>query len=158
MPGAVCRDVFLSLEEEPMEFFEFTDVVTSQEEIRAKVSVDTLPDYCEEVEAVDGLEELGRVIYFRQWGRFHIRQETVMGGVRFSVPDCPNALAWTVTTGYPPCLEKIVLHATINRTEHSPEFIGATKALLAAFKTGLEGNFSGDSAKDASACFHIPCL
>ncbi|MDA3786733.1 MAG: hypothetical protein PF568_07625 [Deltaproteobacteria bacterium] len=140
---------FLSLEEESMEFFEFADVVTSQEEIRAKVSVETLPDYCEEVEAVDAVEELGRVIYFRQWGRFHIRQETVMGGVLFSVPDCPNALAWTVTTGYPPCLEKIVLHATINRTEHSPEFIGATKALLAAFKTGLEGSFSGESAKAA---------
>ncbi len=141
-----------------MEFFEFADVVTSQEEIRAKVSVETLPDYCAEVEAVDALEELGRVIYFRQWGRFHIRQETVMGGVRFSVPDCPNALAWTVTTGYPPCFEKIVLHATINRTEHSPEFIGATQALLAAFKTGLEGNFSGESARDASIRFRIPCL
>ncbi|MHB1185699.1 MAG: hypothetical protein ACYC4A_13485 [Desulfobulbia bacterium] len=128
-----------------MEFFEYATVLTSQEEIRNKVYIDTLPFFCEEVEAVDAAEELGRVIYFRHWGRFHLRQEEVMGGVRFSVPDCPNALAWTVTTGYPPYPEKIVLHATINRLEHDAEFIGATKALLTTLKTGLEENFNGDS-------------
>lgn len=144
-----------------MEFFEFADVAASQEEIRSRVSMDTLPDFCEEIEAVDAAdaaEELGRVVYFRQWGRFHIRQETVMGGVRFSVPDCPNALAWTVTTGYPPHPEKIVLHATINRTEHHPEFIDATEALLAALKTGLEESLSGEPAEAAARPFRIPCL
>lgn len=80
-----------------MEFFEFANVLTTQEEIRDKVSIDTLPFFCEEVEAVDVAEELGRVIYFRHWGRFHLRQVDVMGGVRFSVTDCPNALTWTVT-------------------------------------------------------------
>ena len=129
-----------------MEFFEYADILTSQEEIRSKVSIDTLPFFCEEVEAVDVAEELGRVIYFRHWGRFHLRQEDVMGGVRFSVPDCPNALAWTVTTGYPPYPEKIVLHATINRLEHDAEFIDATKALLATLKTGLEENFNSEPA------------
>lgn len=129
-----------------MEFFEYADILTSQEEIRSKVSIDTLPCFCEEVEAVDAAEGLGRVIYFRHWGRFHLRQEDVMGGVRFSVPDCPNALAWTVTTGYPPYPEKIVLHATINRLEHDAEFIDATKALLATLKTGLEENFNSEPA------------
>jgi hypothetical protein len=129
-----------------MEFFEYANILTSQEEIRNKVSIDTLPFFCEEIDDVDAAEELGRVIYFRHWGRFHLRQEEVMGGVRFSVPDCPNALAWTVTTGYPPCPEKIVLHATINRLEHDAQFIGATKALLATLKTGLEENFNSESA------------
>jgi hypothetical protein len=129
-----------------MEFFEFANVPTTQEEIRNKVSIDTLPFFCEEIEAVDAAEELGRVIYFRHWGRFHLRQENVMGGVRFSVPDCPNALAWTVTTGYPPYPEKIVLHATINRLEHDAEFIDATKALLTTLKTGLEKNFHSEPA------------
>jgi protoporphyrinogen oxidase len=124
-----------------MEFFEFAAISATQEEIRDNVSVSNLPFFCEEVEAVDEAEELGRVIYFRHWGRFHIRRENVMGGVRFSVPDCPNALAWTVTTGYPPHPQKVVLHATINRTEHDPEFITATQELLAAFKNGIEKNF-----------------
>lgn len=142
-----------------MEFFEYAEVVTSQEEIRSKVAIDSLPMFCEDIEAVDEAEELGRVIYFRHWGRFHIRQETVLGGLRFSVPDCPNALAWTVTTGYPPQPEKIVLHATINRTEHSPDFLDATKSLLATFKAGLEQNFTGKCANQtAPQSIRIPCL
>ncbi|MDO8945766.1 MAG: hypothetical protein Q7U88_01270 [Desulfocapsaceae bacterium] len=133
-----------------MEFFEFANVVTTHEEIRNKVSVDDLPVFCEDVEAVAEAEELGRVIYFRHWGRFHIRRENIMGGVRFFVPDCPNALVWTVTTGYPPYPEKIVLHATINRTEHDREFIEATKELLSTLKSGMEKNFKNESVKPVS--------
>ena len=132
-----------------MEFFEFADVMTNQDSIRKTVSLDNLPLYCEEIEAVEEAEALGRVIYFGHWGRFHIRCDQVMGGVRFSVPDCPNALAWTVTTGYPPHPEKIVLHATFNRTEHDADFIAATKALLAALKTGLEQNFGNEPVEKA---------
>jgi len=141
-----------------MEFFEFADVVTTQEEIRGKVSIDTLPLYCEEIEGVDVAEKLGRVIYFSHWGRFHIRSAEVMGGVRFWVPDCPNALAWNVTTGFPPEPDKIVLHATINRTDHDPEFIDATQRLQAALKTGLEEHFSAGTARKSPHSFHIPRL
>ncbi|MEW6595071.1 MAG: hypothetical protein AB1413_09405 [Thermodesulfobacteriota bacterium] len=141
-----------------MEFFAFAEVRTSEEAIRSKVSIDTLPFYCEEIEAVDEAEELGRVIYFRHWGRFHVVSAHVMGGVRFWVPDCPNALAWTVTTGYPPEPDKIVLHATISRTEHSPDFLAATQSLLATFKSGLEGKFSSDSAQAPPQPFRIPSL
>jgi hypothetical protein len=123
-----------------MEFFEFAKVVTSAEGIRNTLTVDALPQFCEEIESVDEVEELGRVIYFLQWGRYHIRCDEVMGGLRFWVPDCPNALAWTVTTGYPPHPDQIVLHATFNRLSHSEEFINATKALLLAFKKGLENS------------------
>ncbi len=126
-----------------MEFFEFAAVATTAEGIRETLTVDALPGFCEEVESVDEVEALGRVIYFLQWGRYHIRCDEVMGGVRYWVPDCPNSLAWTVTTGYPPYPDRIVLHATINRTNHDPEFIDATKALLVALKQGLESTPEG---------------
>ncbi|MBU0910349.1 MAG: hypothetical protein KKA54_10495 [Proteobacteria bacterium] len=141
-----------------MEFFEFADVATSQETIRNKISLDNLPFFCEEIEAVEEADALGRVIYFRHWGRFHIRRETVMGGARFSVPDCPNALAWTVTTGYPPHPEKIVLHATFNRTDHDPEFIAATKALLVGLKIGIEKKFDSEPVEAAPGPFQITDL
>lgn len=121
-----------------MEFFEFAEISTTKEAIRDVLSIDALPKLCEEIESVDITETLGRVIFFYQWGRYHIRRDEVMGGLRFWVPDCPNALAWTVTTGYPPHPNKIVLHATINRTTHSDEFIHATKSLIATLKKGLE--------------------
>ena len=130
-----------------MEFFEFADVSSTPDGIRKQLILTSLPDFCDEIESVDEMEELGRVVYFLQWGRYHIRRDEVMGGVRFWVPDCPNALAWTVTTGYPPYPGKIVLHATINRTTHDQEFIDATKALLSALKAGLEGAPEGIGPK-----------
>lgn len=122
-----------------MEFFGYANVFTSDINIRERLTIDSLPDFCDQIEAVDKKEELGQVIYFLQWGRYHICRDEVMGGVRFWVPDCPNALAWTITTGYPPQPDKIVIHATINRTNHSEEFINATLALVEGFKNGIEG-------------------
>lgn len=66
-----------------MEFFEFVGVATTSEGIRETLTVDALPGLCEEIEAVDEVEALGRVIYFLQWGRYHIRRDEIMGGVRF---------------------------------------------------------------------------
>lgn len=124
-----------------MEFFEYAEVTTQQEEIREKLHFQTLSTYCRDIDEVADEGEEDMVVYFATWGRFHIRCEQIMGGLRFSVPDCPNALAWTITTGYPPHPEKIVLHATINRTFHDPEFIEGIKLLLQAFKEGLETHF-----------------
>ncbi len=141
-----------------MEFFECADVSTTEEEIRARIATETLPAYCEEIEAVGEAGELGRVIYFRHWGRFHICRAEIMGGVRFWVPDCPNALAWTVTTGFPPQPGKIVLHATINRSEHNPDFIGATRQLLATLRAGLEHRFHRAAEPASRRPPPIPCL
>jgi hypothetical protein len=130
-----------------MEFFEIIDIQTSEEEIRKKIIIDNLPAFCNEIEAVDACDEMGRVIFFRQWGRFHIQRDDIMGGVRFSVPDCPNALCWTVSTGHGPQAEKVTLYATINRTEQDNGFIRATRALSAAFKQGIKQNMLKQAIK-----------
>jgi hypothetical protein len=43
--------------------------------------------------------------------------------------DCPNALAWTVTTGYPPARDKLVVHLTINRERKQDEFLEEIRQL-----------------------------
>ncbi|MGB5498029.1 MAG: hypothetical protein WBM77_03800, partial [Maribacter sp.] len=35
----------------------------------------------------------------------------------------PNALVWTITTGYPPAINSLVIHLTLNRLEKSKDFI-----------------------------------
>ena len=65
-----------------------------------------------------------------------------MGGVRFALLDCPNALAWTITTGYPPAREKIVIHLTINRERKPQEFIEEIEQFLKDLETGLENFLS----------------
>jgi hypothetical protein len=142
-----------------MEFFYHADARTNPETLRRILSLDKLPEVCAAVDDIGEAEELGRVVFFCHWGRFHIRREEILGGVRFWVPDCPNALAWTVTTGLPPCPERVVIHGTINRTEHDQEFIEACHALLEETKRGLERELGvevvemkEDGGKEPSAC------
>jgi hypothetical protein len=123
-----------------MEFFRIAEVKTDQDEIRRELTIDSLPSVCEAVDSLGGESKLGREIYFLEWGLYHIRRDEVMGGVRFWVPDCPNALAFTVTTGFPPEPGKVVIHATINRTEHDPSFIAATEDLVDTLAAGLGSN------------------
>ncbi|MBU1420053.1 MAG: hypothetical protein KKI15_16330 [Proteobacteria bacterium] len=123
-----------------MEFFEFADIPTNEEVIRKKLTIDNLPAFCDEIDAVDATDGMGRVIFFLEWGRFHIQRDDIMGGVRFSVLDCPNALCWSVSTGHGSQAEKVTLHATINQFEQDKEFIAATRALLNALKNGIQQN------------------
>lgn len=141
-----------------MEFFAIVDVRKTPADLQAELTIDRLPEVCEAVDSVDEAEPLGRVIYFCHWGRYHLRREEILGGVRFWVPDCPNALGLTVTTGLPPDPSQVVIHAVINRAEHDPAFIAATEDLVASLKAGLEG--SQPSADKPAACdlFAIPDL
>ena len=47
----------------------------------------------------------------------------IKGGIRFALLACPNALCWTITTGFPPEPESIVIHLTINRQQINQEFV-----------------------------------
>jgi hypothetical protein len=65
-----------------------------------------------------------------------------MGGIRFSMLNCPNALAWTITTGYPPAREKVVIHLTINRERKQEEFVEEMHQFLEDLQTGLQSYLS----------------
>lgn len=57
------------------------------------------------------------------WGEFTLTRAAIKGGLRFALLECPNALAWTITTGLNPEPDTIVIHLTINRQEQKEEFI-----------------------------------
>ena len=75
------------------------------------------------------------------WGEFLMSYSKINGGIRFSLLSCPNALTWTITTGFPPDKDKIVLYCTINRTQISTEFIEEINDFLDEWKTGLANQF-----------------
>ncbi len=122
-----------------MEFFEIVDVDVTEEDIQNRLQLQNVEEYCESLFALgDGAElcALGS-----NWGEFRFRRDTITGGVRLAMLDCPNALAWTMTTGYPPEPEKLVLHMTINRVEKEPEFLDEIQEFLQDLKVGLENFF-----------------
>ena len=69
------------------------------------------------------------------WGHLHIHRELIKFGVRFSLPDEPHALQWTITTVDD---KEVMLHCTINCQQCDPEFIGSLETFIADWQKGIE--------------------
>ncbi len=119
-----------------MEFFRIIDTTTTQEQIQEKIVPEVVNDFAETMLFLEsnGTNFIGTTL----WGDFDISYNKVKGGVRFALLSCPNALCWTITTGYPPEAGKIVLHCTINRTEKEAEFIEEVHEFLDEWEEGLQ--------------------
>ncbi|MGA7801300.1 MAG: hypothetical protein WCC36_10865 [Gammaproteobacteria bacterium] len=123
-----------------MEFFALARRRSHEQELRDKLTVASLPNWCGLIDAAWNARQDSGTVYCL-WGEFHVRREPVRGGVRFTLPDCPNAVAWTVTAGLPPTPDMVVIHCTINRPEHAPEFVESLQDFVSAWKEGLEARF-----------------
>jgi hypothetical protein len=119
-----------------MEFFSIIDVNTSEEIIHNNLTLGKLETYCKSLFPLD--EGTDQCKIGGLWGEFTLRRDLISGGVRFSMLDCPNALAWTVTTGYPPARDKAVVHLTVNRERKPDEFITEIQQLLSDLEAGLK--------------------
>jgi hypothetical protein len=120
-----------------VEFFKIAAVAAEAGDLQQRLRIATLAEYCASIDRV--LEDRGESgdIYCI-WGQFEVRREAVNGGVRFSLPHCPNLLAWTVTTGHPPAPEQVVIHCTIARSEHDPEFLETIEMFAEDWRLGIE--------------------
>jgi hypothetical protein len=120
-----------------MEFYGLADWQTTEREIQQIVRLENIPDFCESIYYL--MESQGDLCKFDTfWGQFHLRREKINGGVRFTMPDCPNGLSLTITTGYPPDPQKVFVHCTINRLEHDPNFLETLEDFVKHWVTGLE--------------------
>ncbi|MFB1488969.1 MULTISPECIES: hypothetical protein [unclassified Thiocapsa] len=63
-----------------------------------------------------------------------MRREQIRDAVCFTLPGCPNALAWTVTAEP----DGVLMHRAINRTEHDPNFIASIETFVEDWRAGLE--------------------
>ena len=122
-----------------MEFYRIANRHASETEIREQINMNSISDIYPDIIVLEGDKDVFQIGSF--WGEFTLRRDEIMGGIRFSMLDCPNAIAWTITTGYPPARNKIVIHLTINRQEKPKEFIAEINELLDGWKKGLENKF-----------------
>ncbi len=122
-----------------MEYFRIIDKQVSQELIQEKINPKSVGNFTESMMFLEDHKN-----YFKGltlWGEFVISHNKINGGVRFTLVDCPNALSWTITTGFPPERQKIVIHATINRTQKPEEFVEEIIEFLDEWETGIKSNF-----------------
>ena len=79
-----------------MEFFAEADTRCDVEPLQQALTIAALPRFCSEISRVlRGGEAEGEI--YCHWGSFVVHREEIGDGVRFTLPKCPNALAWTVT-------------------------------------------------------------
>jgi hypothetical protein len=120
-----------------MEFFTTADIRTTEQALRAALTIPSLPNYCASIERVlVTLGDRGRV--YCVWGEFAVHRQDIRGGVRFTLPGCPNGLQWTLTTGFPPAPHAVVIHCTISRTEQDPDFVDSLRTFISHWREGLE--------------------
>jgi len=119
-----------------MEFFRIIEVKTTESHILNKLNLIDLEMMSNEFFPLDEPTEtkanIGGI-----WGEFTLSRYIIKGGLRFALDECPNALAWTVTTGYPPDRDAIVVHLTINRQRKQQEFIDEINIFLDDHSTCL---------------------
>ncbi|MDO9274854.1 MAG: hypothetical protein Q7T92_04795 [Lutibacter sp.] len=122
-----------------MEFFRIIDKQTTEEQLQAKIHPKSIGEFTETMLFLENVEN--NFIGLTLWGEFNISYDKINGGVRFALLDCPNALTWTITAGFPPEKDKIILHCTINRIEKALEFIEEIEEFLAEWEVGLNRTF-----------------
>jgi hypothetical protein len=118
-----------------MEFFQQIDnPALDAQRLKAQLTVGALPALCRSIDRVltDNLTD--GVIYCL-WGQFRVNREELQQGIRFSMPDCPNALAWTVTVNS--VNDPVVVHCTINKFSHDDDFIESIQQFVHDWSVGI---------------------
>lgn len=123
-----------------MEFLATTNILASAADLQRRLTIGDLPRWCVSIEKVLSDEKTRGEIYC-VWGTFDVNREDLRHGVRFSLPGCPNAFQWTVTTGHNPDPQQTVIHLSINRSEHDQDFVDSIRQFVADWKAGLEAHW-----------------
>jgi len=105
-----------------MEFFRTIDIRTDEQKIKNTLVFEGLELMSSELILLEALND-SKAKIGSLWGEFTLARQDIKGGLRFSLLECPNALTWTITTGYEPAPEAIIIHLTINRIEKDQEFL-----------------------------------
>lgn len=118
-----------------MEFFkEIENSKLDQLRLKQLLTIKTLPELCASISTVIS-DEGNRGIIYCIWGEFVINREELGHGIRFSLPKCPNGLAWTITTD--DGSDRTVIHCTINKQEHDVDFIESIQEFVSDWAEGL---------------------
>ena len=118
-----------------MEFFRIIDIKSTENQLQQLLSFENLNDIIETLFVINFKKDTANITGI--WEEFTLKRDLIKGGVRFALLECPNALTWTITTGFPPIREHIVIHLTINRAEKEQHFIDELNEFLDDWEQGF---------------------
>ena len=112
-----------------MEFFRIIKLKTQDKTIQDELTIANLEFISNQIFII-GDQNNTRADIGGIWGEFTLTRTLINGGLRFALVECPNALAWTITTGIQPDPDAIVIHLTINRQQQKESFIEEIEGFL----------------------------
>ena len=127
-----------------MEFFRIIKVKTQDKNIQDELTIENLELMSNEIFII-GDQNKTEANIGGIWGEFTLARTLIRGGLRFALVECPNALTWTITTGFPPDPEAIIIHLTINRQQQKESFIEEIEEFLDDQSICLQQYFNGNT-------------
>lgn len=98
------------------------------------LTVNNLVNLCASITAITSQRENEGEVYCI-WGSFVVRREEIRYGVRFSLINCPHALAWTIT--FNDVSGNIIIHCTIDKKEQDPDFVDSIHEFVEDWSKGI---------------------
>lgn len=118
-----------------MEFFQWLDAPKLDVLfLKDLLNISNLTELCRSITAVTRQNGNEGEIY-SVWGAFDVRRDELKQGVRFSLLNCPHAFAWTIT--YDADKRNLIIHCTIDKTEHDQDFIDSIHDFTLEWATGI---------------------
>jgi hypothetical protein len=119
-----------------MEFFSQASVRMSASDIQRFVNIQNLSEWCRSIDKVLSVQDERGDIYC-VWGEFRIHRELIHDGVRFTLPNCKNAVQWTISPN-PENSAQVQVHCTINRSHQDEDFVESLENFVNDWRDGLE--------------------
>lgn len=101
--------------------------------LKRTLTLARLPELCASIDTSQPENDNEGDIYCL-WGAFRVRRDELVQGVRFSLLNCPHALAWTVTRAPD---DGVVVHCTIDKTLDAPEFVESIEQFVGDWAEGV---------------------
>lgn len=118
-----------------MEFFQKSPCETLDlSHLKALLTIKNMPLLCRSIDNVIS-EQGNEAEIYCLWGAFNVRRDEIRNGIRFSLLNCPHALAWTITLKQ--ASQQIVIHCTIDETEQEEEFIDSIDEFVHHWSQGI---------------------
>jgi len=118
-----------------MEFYRAINKSIAVTDLQTLIMISDLPVVCASIyEVIHDDGEHGEINCI--WGVFVVHREIIKDGLRFTLPDCPNAMAWTITTES--SNNGIIVHLTINQKQHDPDFVESIEQFIDEWQVGLK--------------------
>lgn len=105
------------------------------DDLKHLITIKNLPVLCASIDTVLSDNESVGDIYCA-WGEFNVRRDAIRHGVRFSLLNCPHALAWTIT--FDKSNQEIIIHCTIDKDEQEEDFIESIHEFVTDWSLGLD--------------------